>query len=99
MVLYEVSYWTALTLGGRLMVSTGPGTYSHQRLPRVGRPHTGRARLGPASPEGRSILARTETGEGKPCGTLTTFWRPVERAEIERAHLQLPGYLLSDIPE
>ena len=98
MVLYEVSYWTALTLGGRLMVSTGPGTYSHARLPRVGRPHFGRARLGPRSSEGQSVLARTETADGKPCGQLTTYWRPVERAEIERSRLHLPEYLLSDIP-
>ncbi len=97
-VLYEVSYWTALTLGGRLMVSTGPGVYAHERLPRVGRPHLARARLGPVVGATRTVRAATETMEGKPCGTLETSWRGVERAEIERAHLQLPEYLLSDIP-
>jgi hypothetical protein len=98
LVLYEVSYWTALTLGGRLMVSTGPGTYSHERLPRVGRAHVGRARLGPSADQGLMVIASTETSEGRACGRLTTYWRPVERAEVERAHLRLPEYLLSDIP-
>ena len=98
MVLYEVSYWTALTLGGRLMVSTGPGTYAHRRLPRVGRSHVGRARLGPVTAEGQAVLARTETDDGRPCGTLETFWRPVDRDELARSHLELPAYLLEEIP-
>jgi hypothetical protein len=97
-VLYEVSYWTALTLGGQLMVSTGPGTYAHQRLPRVGHPHVARARFGPTTDSTRTVLASTETADGRPCGTLETSWRVVERAEIERAHLRLPDYLLSEIP-
>ncbi|HTW40020.1 MAG TPA: hypothetical protein VMF04_04100 [Thermoplasmata archaeon] len=97
-VLYEVSYWTALTLGGRLMVSTGPGTYAHQRLPRVGRPHIARARMGPATGSTRTVLATTESEDGRSCGSLETAWRAVERAEIERAGLRLPEYLLSEIP-
>ncbi len=97
MVLYEVSYWTALTLGGRLMVSTGPGTYEHRRLPRVGRAHVARARLGEPTPEGQVVNATTETAEGKPCGSLRTLWRPVTSAEVERAGLNLPSYLLDEI--
>jgi hypothetical protein len=97
-VLYEVSYWTALTLGGRLMVSTGPGTYAHQRLPRVGRPHVARARIGPWDGATRLVRATTATVDGKPCGTLETSWRVVDRAELDRAGLQLPDYLLSDVP-
>jgi len=98
-VLYEVSYWTALTLGGRLMVSTGPGTYEHLRLPRVGRVHVARARLGPRDSEGLlRVEASTATAEGKPCGTLSTRWRPVTREELVRAHVELPGYLLADVP-
>jgi hypothetical protein len=97
-VLYEVSYWTALTLGGRLMVSTGPGTYEHRRLPRVGRRHVARARLGPVETTGQVVEAATATDDGKPCGTLRTFWRPVARSEIERAHVALPEYLLAEIP-
>jgi hypothetical protein len=97
-VLYEVSYWTALTLGGRLMVSTGPGTYEHRRLPRVGRPHHAVARFGPDAPEGRSVVATSESEDGKPCGSLRTFWRPIRRSEVERAGLALPSYLLEEIP-
>jgi len=98
-VLYEVSYWTALTLGGRLMVSVGPGTYEHRRLPRVGRPHVARGRLGSDSPEGRVVLASTETEDGRQCGSLTTLWRPATRAEVDRAGLTLPDYLLEEIVE
>jgi hypothetical protein len=96
-VLYEVSYWTALELCGRLMVSTGPATYEHRRLPRVGRMHVGRARLGPSASEGQVVDATTHTEDGKPCGSLRSFWRPVERAEIARAGLALPSYLLNEI--
>ena len=96
-VLCEVSYWTALTLGGRLMVSTGPGTYSHRRLPRVGRAHFARARLGPVVGTTRTVRASTETWEGKLCGTLETSWRLIERSEVDRAGLHLPEYLLSEI--
>ena len=80
------------------MVSTGPGTYAHQRLPRVGRPHIARARFGPSEGPTRTILAVTETSDGKPCGTLQTSWRAIERSEVERARLLLPEYLLSEIP-
>lgn len=97
-VLYEVSYWAALTLCGRLMVSTGPGTYEHRRLPRVGRDHRAIARLGPAAPEGRTVDAVSETVDGRPCGSLRTYWRPVTRAEIEHAGLTIPDYLLEEIP-
>ncbi|MGA8543170.1 MAG: hypothetical protein WB947_06515 [Thermoplasmata archaeon] len=97
-VLYEISYWTALTLGGRLMVSTGPGTYEHRRLPRVGRPHVARARLGPALETTRTVHAVTETEDGRPCGTLDTAWRVIERAEVDRAGLRLPDYLRAELP-
>lgn len=96
-VLYEVSYWTALTLGGRLMVNTGPVTYEHRRLPRVGRVHVARARLGPATGTVRRVRATTETESGKPCGTMESSWRAIERAEVDRAELRLPEYLLSEI--
>jgi hypothetical protein len=98
MVLYEVSYWTALTLGGRLMVSTGPGTYAHQRLPRVGRAHVARARWGPSDGATRSVRATTETEDGRACGTLETSWRAVDRAELARAGLRLPEYLMAELP-
>jgi len=80
------------------MVSTGPATYSHQRLPRVGLPHIARARFGPTRGGTRIVRAASETVEGKPCGTLETEWRVIERAEIERAGIRLPAYLLAEIP-
>ncbi|HXW66597.1 MAG TPA: hypothetical protein VEL82_01760 [Thermoplasmata archaeon] len=98
LVLYEVSYWTALELEGRLMVSTGPGTYAHERLPRVGRAHVARARLGALAPDGREVVAVSETDDGRPCGRLRTYWRPVSREEVARARLSLPAYLLESIP-
>ena len=97
-VLYEGSYWTALTPGGRPMVSTGAETHEHRRLPRVGRPHVAWARLGPASGSRRTVLASTGTEEGRPCGSLETTRQPVERAEIERSGLPRPDHLLSEIP-
>jgi hypothetical protein len=96
-LLYEVSYWTALTLGGQLMVSTGPATYAHQRLPRVGRTHVARARLGPPVGGTLPVRATTETSEGRPCGTLDTTWRAIARVELDRAGILLPEYLLSEI--
>jgi hypothetical protein len=96
-ILYEVSYWSALTLGHRLMVSVGPATYVSHRLPRVGRPHVARARLGPQKEGHHTVTATTETVEGMPCGTLETMWRIIERAEIDRAGLHLPQYLLDEL--
>ena len=75
-VLYETSYWTALTLGGRLWVSVGPVTYTADRLPRVGVPHVARARIRRAEPELLAIRANSVTEEGKPCGTLDSSTWP-----------------------
>ena len=81
------------------MVSTGPGTHPHRRLPRVGRRHRVVARWGPMAVEGRRIGAATATEGGRPCGSLTTYGRPVDRAELERAGPALPGYLVGAIPD
>jgi hypothetical protein len=97
LVLYEASYWTALTLRGKLWVSTGASTYSTDRLPRVGVAHLARARIVRADPESLSIRATTATVGGKPCGSLDTSWRPASRAAIERARIPIPDYLLSEI--
>ena len=97
-VLYEVSYWAALTLGGRLMVSVGPAVYESPRLPRVGRPYVARARLAGPAGETPVVHAFTETPEGKPCGRLETTWRSIGRDEIEKAGLVLPEYLLAELP-
>ena len=96
-VLYETSYWTALTLGGRLWVSVGPVTYTADRLPRVGTRHIARARIASHQPDRLEIHAASATAEGKPCGTLESSWRPARRDVIERAGIPLPEYLLSEI--
>lgn len=92
-VLYEVSYWAALTLGGRVMTSHGPAEFEQHRLPRVGQPFRAVARL----LEEDRVEARTETADGKPCGRLVTQWRPASRARVEKAGLQLPQYLLDEM--
>ncbi len=97
MVLYETSYWAALTLGNRLWVSVGPTVYTADRLPRVGAAHLARARLVASEPDRLSIRATTATAEGKPCGSLESSWRPADRSTLERARVPLPEYLLSEI--
>lgn len=96
-VLYEASYWAALTLGGRLWVSHGPISYTADRLPRVGIPHTVVARIVDRQDSALRIVARTEVREGKPCGTLESGWRPASREIVQRAGIPLPDYLLSEI--
>ena len=96
-VLYETSYWTALTLGGRLWVSVGPVTYAAERLPRVGVAHVARARIVTREPDLLSVRASSATAEGKPCGTLDSTWRPARKEVIERAGIPLPAYLWAEI--
>lgn len=97
MVLYETSYWAALTLGGKLWVSQGPITYTAARLPRVGIPHVARGRIVRREATGLTIEATTATREGKPCGLLQSTWVPAVRETIERAGVPLPDYLLSEL--
>jgi hypothetical protein len=97
MVLYETSYWTALTLGGQLWVSYGPTTYTAERLPRVGVSHLARGRIVGREPSSLTIRATSEVVGGKPCGSLESSWRPASRAVVERAKVPLPDYLLSDL--
>lgn len=96
-VLYEVSYWTALTLGERLWVSDGPISYTARRLPRVGVAHVAQARIVSHGPDSLSIRATTATVDGKPCGVLESGWVPARREAVERAGIPLPDYLLSEI--
>ena len=97
LVLNEVAYWAALTLTGKIWVLQGPATYSFDRLPRVGQVHLARARIVESTPERLSIRATTETEQGKPCGSVVAPWRLSSRSAVERAHLELPGYLLPDL--
>ena len=96
-VLYETSYWAALTLAEKLWVSTGPIRYVADRLPRVGTEHVARARLVTAEPELLTIRAETSTREGKPVGSLDSTWRRASRPVLERAGIRLPGYLDAEL--
>lgn len=96
-VLYETSYWTALTLGGRLWVSVGPITYTADRLPRVGVSHLARGRITRAESDLLTVGASSATSEGKPCGTLESTWRPARKEVLDRAGITLPEYLLAEI--
>lgn len=96
-VLYEASYWAALTLGRKLWVSTGPITYSADRLPRVGSPYTVAARLTERSDTALRAYAETRGPGAKLCGRLDTVWRPASRAVVDRAGIPLPAYLLAEI--
>ena len=96
-VLYETSYWAALTLGGRLWVSVGPVTYDADRLPRVGVAHVARARIVRTEPDQLTIRATSATDAGKPCGRHESTWRPARRDVIERSGGPLPTYLLDEI--
>ncbi|MGA8710723.1 MAG: hypothetical protein WB786_05785 [Thermoplasmata archaeon] len=96
-VLYEASYWTALTLGGKLWVSHGPISYTTERLPRVGARYTVAARISAREASGLRIVARTASEHGRPCGALESAWRPASREVIQRAGIPLPEYLLREI--
>ncbi len=97
LVLYEVSYWAALTLGGRLMVSEGPIDYTAARLARVGVRHVARARLD-GTREGRlRIRAASATEAGKPCASLASGWRDADPESVRRAGIPLPPYLASEL--
>lgn len=97
LVLYETSYWTALTLGGKLWVSHGPITYTTDRLPRVGVAHVARGRLVAAEPGSLTVEAASATREGKPCGTLRSSWKPASREAVDRAGIPLPEYLRAEL--
>jgi len=96
-VLYEASYWAALTLGGKLWVSHGPISYRADRLPRVGVAHVVTARVVDQGEASLTVRASTATLSGKPCGSLESGWRPASREVVERAGIPLPDYLLAEI--
>jgi hypothetical protein len=91
--LYEVSYWAALTLTGRVHRSVGAATFEQLRLPRVGVAHLARAELAERTEAGLVVRANTESLTGRPCGALRTTWIPARRAEVDRAGLLVPDYL------
>ncbi len=97
LVMMETSYWTALTLGGRVHTVTGPVTYEPLRLPRTGKPFRSRARLDAREGGGLRIACTAEDANGRAHATMRSHWRPASRAAIEKAGLRLPAYLLEDL--
>lgn len=95
-VLFETSYWAALELTGRLHVARGAQTYDQRRLPRVGGPFITRAWLAGEGP----LRTRAESVgvDGKPLATLDTPWHAVTRADVAKWSVDLPEYLMADIP-
>jgi len=92
-VLYEASYWAALTLGGKVWISHGPISYTADRLPRVGAQYSVSARIVAREESHLRVEARTFSGAGKPCGTLESDWRPASLDVVRRAGVPLPEYL------
>ncbi len=97
LVMSETSYWTALTLGGRVHTVSGPIAFEMVRLPRVGRTFRARARLVNREGEGLRIDCVAESADGRRHATMSSSWSRATRSSVERAGLALPGYLLEDI--
>jgi hypothetical protein len=96
-VLYEVSYWAAWELSGKVANSFGPSSFDQQRLPRVGQPFTATARIAAREEQSFRVRASSQSQEGKPLATLDTAWRHPSRARMEQLGLKLPGYILEEM--
>lgn len=97
LVMMETSYWTALTLDGRVHTVRGPMTYEPLRLPRVGRTFRSRARLAGTSGDDLRITCVAEDASSRVHANLTSTWHKASRAAAAKAGLSLPAYLLEDM--
>jgi hypothetical protein len=96
-VLHEASYWAALVLGGKVHRFGGRAVFEQDRLPRVGRRAVVRAGLAGRTSGVLTVRAATTNDRGARCGVLESTWRPASRAEVDRAGLTLPQYLLDEM--
>ncbi len=96
-LLYETSYWTALTLGPGVMVADGQLTFDERTVPRVGKTVTTRGFLEAAVEERYRVRAVSLGEDGRHLATLEGYWRAVSRGEIERAGIELPEYLMDEL--
>lgn len=94
-VVFETMYWCALEATGRVHAVHGPQTFDQARLPRVGKPFTVTARVVGQDP--LRVRAQSAMEGGKPCATAEATFQPVTRAQVERAGLKLPDYLLHEM--
>lgn len=93
LVLFDASYWSALTRTEKVHVPVGPQAFDQRRLPRTGQPFRIEARVVADAPLRTQAAAFTH--EGRPCATLKATWRPQGREQVLRAGLELPDYLLA----
>lgn len=98
-ILYEASYWAALTLGPGLMVADGQLTFDERTTPRVGRKLRARGFIEAQQGDRFRVRAITEGEDGRHLGTLEGYWRPVQREAIERAEIELPDYLMDEMAD
>ncbi len=97
MTMMETSYWTALTLGGRVHTASGPMTFEPLRLPRVGKTFRSRARIAGTEGDRLRVTCVAESVDGRPHATMSSTWRRATRSSVEKAGLALPDYLLEDM--
>lgn len=92
-VLFDASYWAALTHTEKVHVPDGVQSFEQRRLPRTGAPFRVEARVVAEAPVRTRATAFTH--DGKRCATLECAWRPQSREQAKRAGLELPDYLVA----
>jgi len=96
LVLFEVSYRAALTVGGKVHRFGGEARLCQERLPRVGRRRTVEASVASSSPELR-VEATSTNDKGAVCGRLESDRVPASRKAVAAAGVVLPQYLLDEM--
>lgn len=97
LVLYEISYWTALELGGSLMTQAGRLTFEQPTVPRTDKALEAKGRIADRGEGWVRVEARTTGTDGRPLGRLAGPWSPVSREQAEAAGIDLPAYLLDEM--
>lgn len=98
-LLYETSYWTALTLGPAMMTADSQLVFDERTVPRVGKPVRTRGFLEGETDDRYRVRAVSLGADGRHLGTLEGRWRPARREEIERAGIELPDYLMEGLAD
>lgn len=96
LLLYEVSYWAALELGGSLMTDQGPMTLDQPIKPHTGRSVTARGWIEEEAEDEFAVVAESRGGD-RLLGRLESTWSPVSRERLEAADVDLPDYLWGEM--
>lgn len=96
LLLYEVSYWAALELGGSLMTEDGAVTFDQPVTPRTGRAVVARGWIEEATDDEFAVVAESRGGD-RLVGRLESTWSPVSRERLEEADVDLPAYLWAEM--